>query len=50
MPAALRNLDRAPALVGEIQIEATVLGDAHVDGAPRHIELSPGFERIESRP
>jgi hypothetical protein len=37
--------------VGEIEIEATVLlGDAHVNRLPRRIELSLGFQPIESRP
>ena len=38
-------------LVGQIQIDATsMLRDAHVNGPLRAIELSAGFEQIESRP
>jgi hypothetical protein len=38
-------------LVGEIQIEAAVLlGDPHVNSAPRRIEQGSGFECIENRP
>jgi hypothetical protein len=50
-PPVWVNFDGTPLLVGEIKIEATLLlGDLHVNPPSRRIELSLGFQRIESRP
>jgi hypothetical protein len=49
-PASGSDLDRPPALVGEIEIDATgMLGDPDMDRTLGRIELGAGLEQVERR-
>ena len=47
-PSIGSDLDRAPLLIGEIEIDvAGMLGDADMNGTLRSVELRPRLEQIE---
>ena len=47
-PSIRSNVDGAPVLIGEIEIDVSgMLGDADVDRPLGAVELSPRFEQIE---